>query len=192
MSIRLRQWARRSFIDPKPSLIALRKYELSPELAMADSLVARLRINSLRPEREARIACLFAIGIEARTNASVQVSIGESEDFDFLARWVVGDETHYVPVQLKELAPEDLNEAHSLEELQRSLAPRLESEAALLVHLNRLGSVEFSVLATFAAPFREIWFLWAGGPRQTEWHIFGDVRGSPSQISFDYPADGSE
>ena len=175
MTIRLRQWAALSFVDPIARLVVLRKLEQSPELALADDAVRRLRTNGLRELREGRIAYLFAVGMQSRFGVEFSVAVGEGEDFDFVVRTVIGDETHYIPVQLKELAPADLNPNQTLEDLFLRIQRRPSSDTVLLVHLNRRERIEYIRLATCRAPFREVWFLWASNSTQNDWSIFGDV-----------------
>lgn len=109
VNVRLREWSSRTFLDPEPVLRQLRQIEIAAVEADLPDRVRRLRTNNLKTDREARLACLFAYGMRAVLGTTVFVSPGETEDCDFLTRATVGDTTHYHCVQLKELAPADLN-----------------------------------------------------------------------------------
>lgn len=187
MTIRVRQFAALQYADPIECLLALREIERSPELQLFDEPVRRLRTNGLRGERESRIAYLFAAGMQARFGIRFGVAAQEGEDFDFVVRTVVEDETIYVPVQLKELAPADLNSSQTLEELFLGVQRRPLTDTVLLVHLNRRTQIDVSILDAARAPFQEVWFVWASSPAQSEWMLYGDVLNAPTATVFPYP-----
>jgi hypothetical protein len=187
MSMRVRRWSALQFADPVARLISLREIENMPELAQADERVRRLRTNGLRPIREGRIAYLFAVGMSTLFGVNFEVAIEEAEDFDFVLRTAIGEEVNFIPVQLKELAPEDLNPDQTLEELFDGLQHRPPSNTVLLIHLNRRGQIDYARLAACNAPYGEVWFLWASDSDQNEWTIYGSILGTTTVKSFPYP-----
>lgn len=187
MNSRIRDWSKRVFYDPEPVLRALRELETSISGHVIPEVVLRLRTNSLKFEREARDAALFAHGMAVVCGVKVFVAPGETEDCDFLTKARVGDTDHFTCVQLKELAPEDLSPIQSLDQLIVNLQRLPQSDAILAVHLNRRTTIPFEQLAAARAPFAEIWFFWATDPKLEEWRLFGDVAGSPRLYEFRYP-----
>ena len=150
-------------------------------------LVRRLRTNRLKTEREAREALIFAHGMASVLGAKVLVAPGETEDCDFVTKSLVVDMEYFCCVQLKELAPADLNERQTLESLAAGLQKYSKSESVLAVHLNRRTSIPLTDLAAVRAPFSEVWFFWSADPDQESWYLFGGEPGSPVLRPFTYP-----
>ena len=73
-----------------------------------------LRTNQFKQAREHRQAALFCEGMGARIGHTVYFAAHEDQDYDFVASWVVGDQQHLAPVQLKEVVPTNLNERAEL------------------------------------------------------------------------------
>src|SRR5687768_10028634 len=114
------RWAQKlDYRDPAPYLVKLR--ELEPHVATSDlpDRVKQLRTNELKPWRELREAALFCYGMGKRIGQPVYLAKGESQDYDFVASWVVADEQHFAPVQLKEVVPVKLNAQASLQAVVR-------------------------------------------------------------------------
>ncbi len=107
-SSRLQEFRRREFIDPAPFFVRLREIEPAIASSGLPERVKSLRGNDLKEWREAREAALFYYGISQRIGQIVYLSRGESQDYDFVASWIVGDEQHFASVQLKEVPPESL------------------------------------------------------------------------------------
>ena len=187
MDVRLREWASRAFIDPEPVLRQLRQIELAAVQADMPDRVRRLRTNALKEDKEARLACIFAYGMRAVVGTTVFVSPGETEDCDFLTRATVGETTFYHCVQLKELAPADLNPSQSLASLLEGINKRSPSDAVLAIHLNRRTSIPIEQLAAAHVPFSELWFYWAADPTHTAWRLLGGAPGSFDLYDFEYP-----
>jgi hypothetical protein len=187
MHTRLRTWSSRTFYDPAPVLIALRKVELALADAEMPDLVRRLRTNKLKAEREARIAALFAYGMAGVIGTKVWVAPGEIEDCDFITRFRSGDVSHFSCVQLKELAPADLSPAHNLESLLIGISSRPASDAVLLIHLNRRDHIALRRLGASRLPFAEVWYLWASAPNSSAWTLYGNAKGVATCHNFAYP-----
>ena len=188
MNIRLRAWASRQFYDPEPVLRYLRGVEI--DLAQSDTpeLIRRLRTNRLKTDREARNALLFAHGMSSAVAGKVLVAPGEVEDCDFITKTQVRDTEFFSCVQLKELAPEDLNPSHTLDALVTELSQLPKSDAVLAIHLNRRGQIQLSTLAAVRVPFAELWFFWAATPDMSAWRLYGDAMGQPSLYQFQHPS----
>lgn len=187
MDIRIRDWSKRTFYDPEPVLRQLRQLERDPGIHALPDAVRRLRTNRLKTEREGRDALIFAHGMAAVVGTKVLVAPGETEDCDFIARMTIGDTDHFACVQLKELAPADLNNTQTLEHLAISLAKYPKTDATLAIHLNRRTTIPLQELASFRAPFSDVWFFWASDPAHLSWHLYGGAQGTPILHPFAYP-----
>ena len=187
MNSRLRDWSRRSFLDPEPVLRALRSVELDPSLHELPDAVRRLRTNPLKTDRETRDALIFAHGMAAVLGTKVLVAPGEVEDCDFVSHFRIGDTDHFSCVQLKELAPNDLNPDQTMDALLAKLEKLPPSDAVLAIHLNRRVRIELSELTASHLPFAEAWYFWAADPGLVSWRIYGDTMKSPSLHEFHYP-----
>lgn len=77
--------------DPRPFLVRL--WQLEPRVAASSmpKKVKNLRTNSLKWERELREGALFCYGMSQRIGQTVFLSPHESQDYDFVTSWAVGD-----------------------------------------------------------------------------------------------------
>jgi hypothetical protein len=82
---------------------------VDPSVRELPDAVRRLRTNRLKTDREARDALIFAHGMATVLGTKILVAPGEVEDCDFVTRLSIGDTVHFSCIQLKELAPDDLN-----------------------------------------------------------------------------------
>ena len=93
MDIRANSYSLLRFLTPREILIKMRQIEtdLPPQM---DSKTRALRTNRLKPEREMREASLFCFGIEQKLGVTVEFSLVEDQDFDFVARVKTDDTEH--------------------------------------------------------------------------------------------------
>lgn len=186
---RLRAIQSSEFRDPKQFLIELRKVE--PQLAASglDPKVKRLRTNKLKEWRETRDAALFCYGMGQRIGQPVFLARGESQDYDFIASWVVGDEQHFAPVQLKEVVPADLNGTASLERTIRSLTKYVDSEElTVAIRLNRQEHFDPRTVVIPSLRIAALWVFGSISPNQSEWGLWGNFLEEPEGSRFAYPA----
>jgi hypothetical protein len=189
-AIRLRQLQQRDYCDPADFLKRLRSVELNMLSQVANPQIRRLRARGLREWREARLAALFCHGIFVRTGQKVYVSKGEFEDADAVAMWPIENELRFTPIQIKEVAPNDLNERATLEQVVESLGRYSDAEnLTVLIHLNReqrftASSVSLPARGSIAA----LWVLACISPDQSRWALWGDYRQQPERSDFGYPA----
>jgi hypothetical protein len=189
-AIRLRQLQQRDYRDPADVLRGFRAVELNVLSQIADPQIRRLRARSLREWRETRLAALFCHGIGVRTGHKVYVSKGEFEDADSVAMWQVGDEVRFTPIQIKEVAPNDLNEHATLQQVVDSLGKYSDAEnLTVLIHLNReLRFTPSSVSLPPRANIAALWVLACISPDQSRWALWGNYLKQPERSEFEYPA----
>ena len=197
MDPRVREWSKLTFVDPEPVLVRLGRLELRiaslpPEQVKLSPRERRLRTNALKREREGRDAALFAHGMAAVKGTKFFVALAEAQDYDFVLMCVVDEVQHFVPVQLKELPPEDLAKRRDLAGLLSGLHPVAPTDTVLAVRLNRTVHVDFRDLEIPPLPYGELWFFWCGDPDQSEWSLYGDALEEPSLWTFEYPQTPAE
>jgi len=180
-------WARLEFLDPAPVLRELRKLEVQLIGQPIAPRVLRLRTNEFRSEREARNAALFSHGMAAATGVKVFFARSEAADYDFVTRWRAGDELHYCAVQLKELPPEDLNPALTLEHLLSGLEKYSPTRTVVAVLLNKPALMDVAALPQVTRRFSQAWLFWLASPDGNRWKIQGDVLATPFTYDFHYP-----
>ena len=175
------------FYDPVPVLLAQRAIEASGLLRLFPERVRRLRTGRLKAQREHRTAAIFAHGLASIVNSKVLVAPHEDTDFDFVVTWTDLDAGQlFTAVQLKEVAPEDLNPAHSLAAVLNGLGKYPKTDTILLVLLNR--PIEETVnLETF--PFKQLWLMWQSSGDSSKWTLLGDCTRTPQQYDFLYPCE---
>jgi len=189
-AIRIRQVQQREYKDPTDFLKGLRDIELSMVSSEFDPLVRRLRTRGLREWRETRLAALFCHGYAMRTGQKSFLSKGEFEDADCIARWQVGDEIYFAPIQVKEVAPNDLNAKATLADVLQSLSQYSGvNDLTVLVHLNRREHFNPAEVAIPAGlKIASLWVLACLEPDQSTWAIWGDMLKNPTRSDFVYPA----
>ncbi|MEO0851918.1 MAG: hypothetical protein AAFY15_00220 [Cyanobacteria bacterium J06648_11] len=135
----------------------------------------------MKAERELRDAALFCAGMSKLTGEKIWFADSESQDFDFVTSWTTGGVQHISPVQLKEVAPADLDRNGGFESVFKSL--RRYASAEDLVVAVRLGRNMRFDPATLAIPddlsLGELWVFGAITPDQSQWAIWGDFMQGP-------------
>ena len=189
-AIRIRQVQQRQYTDPTEFLKRLRDLEIGMSYLHVDPLVQRLRTRDLREWREARLAALFCHGYGLRMGHKTYLSKGEFEDADCVARWTVGDETRFAPIQVKEVAPDELNQNANIGDVLQSLSRYSGvDDLTVLVHLNRRDHFNLSeVKIPTGLKIASLWVLACTEPNQSAWAVWGDILNCPTRSDFAYPA----
>lgn len=192
--IRARKFSQFAYGDPRSFLVGLRKVEATlTEYSMPDKL-RRMRTNGLKPEREMRDAALFCVGISERLGLQIKMAPVEDEDFDFVATWVVDETQHFCTVQLKEVAPEDLNPSSSIENVFQALNKYPSAhELTVAIRLNRTTRFDpSSIRIPKDLALGGLWLFGCISEDQSKWAIWGDfVFAGDEPVAgtiFDYPS----
>lgn len=172
--------------DPADLLRRFRSIEIQFPRDLPDP-IRHLRTNELKHCREIREAALFCYGMSCRIGQSVYFSPDERADHDFVAMYVSAGVQHFLPVQLKELVPEQLNPAATIDDIVAGLGKYRSDHLTVAVHLNRVGRFCPPAHRIPALQIAALWFYWATVPDQSEWCLFGDVLGVPQASCFAYP-----
>lgn len=184
----LNEASKLAYRDPVVALRELREIELQLIGADIAPEVRHLRTNDLKSVREYRQAALFCHGMASRIGQPVRFAPVEASDYDFIATWTSDENQHFAPVQLKELVPESLNPASTIQALVDKLAKYSSESLTVAVFLNR--HVRFSPRELQIPPLRiaALWFLFAASPDQSEWRLVGNFMEEPDATIFSYPA----
>lgn len=178
-----------TYRDPAPFLVRLRELEIQVAESGLSERVKQLRTNALKAMRELREAAIFCYGMGQRIGQTVYLAPGESQDYDFVASWVFGDEQHFAPVQLKEVVPVTTNANASLAAVVASLAKYVDSKHLIVaVHLNQQVHFDPSTLVVPPLSIAELWVFGAVAPDQSAWGLWGSFTATPSGTRFEYPA----
>ena len=172
-----------------PFLMELRRLEPKVAASNLPQRVKELRTNPLKEWREAREAALFCYGMGQRIGQTVFLARGESQDYDFVASWVVDDTQHFAPVQLKEVVPTSVNPTASVEGTVNSLAKYVDSEdLTVAIHLNQHGHFDPKTVVIPPLHIAALWIFSAIAEDQSEWGLWGDFLEHPEGTRFAYPA----
>lgn len=187
--MRVRQWSKLSYYDPRGLLISLA--QLSDRVAAADVPynVASLRTNELNRFREGRQCALLCYGMSQFLGTEVRFAMFEQNDTDFIGRYERIGEVHYVPLQVKELVPDNVKADASLQAEIDKLAKYTDSKDLVVAfHLNRQEHIDFAQLDFSRVPVKELWFFGCISPATQEWLLFGNVLSTGCQaFKFHYP-----
>lgn len=193
-TIRARKFSQFSYGDPRSFLVGLRKVEAAlTEYSMPEK-VRRMRTNGLKPDREMRDAALFCVGISERFGLQIGMAPVEDEDFDFVATWVADETQHFCTVQLKEVAPEDLNPSSSIENVSQALN-KYSNPNDLTVAIRPNRATRFDPSSIHIPKSLALGGLWVFGcisEDQSKWAVWGDFvvagDGPVAATIFDYPS----
>ena len=177
------------FRDPASFLVNLRQLEVEVATSDLPEKIKSLRTNTLKEWRELRDAALFCHGMGQRIGQTVYVGRSESQDYDFVASWIVGDEQHLAPVQLKEVVPTGLNSKASLQATVDALAKYVDSDdLTVAIHLNQQTRFEPSELVVPSLRIAALWVFASITPDQSQWGLWGNFLETPEGLRYEYPA----
>lgn len=172
---RARAFRELKYYDPRQVLVELRRQERLIAESDAPASVKQLRTNELKPIRELRELCLFCYGWSQIDGQNFNVGHAEAQDFDGVAMWVVGNNQHFAPIQIKEVVPRELNPTASIQAVVNGLTKYVDSEdLTVVVHLNQV--TKFSPLELRVPPLKiaALWVFAAINVHQTKWVIWGN------------------
>lgn len=176
------------FRDPRQFLVEIRKLESWIVASELSHKAKSLRTNSLKEWREIREAAIFCYGMGQRIGQPVFLSRGESQDYDFIASWTLGEVQNFAPVQLKEVVPEDVNATASIEKVICSLTKYVDSkDLTVAIHLNQRVRFDARELVVPPLPIAALWVFGSISPDQSEWGLWGNFLEKSEGSRFIYP-----
>ena len=189
-AIRIRELQRRDYRDPEDWLRQFRDLESKFRAQISDPEIRQLRTIALREWREGRLAALFCYGMSERVGQKILFSKGEFEDADCVALRKVGDEEHYLPIQIKEVVPKHRNRNSNLDNVIASLLKYQNAEdLTVLIHLNRVGRFNADKISIpRGLRIGALWVLTCSSPDGSKWWLCGDFLEKAEGIEFEYPA----
>jgi hypothetical protein len=187
-SMRLRQFDRLGYVDPRAMLIRLRELEVTVAEFGASDRVRNLRVGELKPIREMREGCIFCYGMGMILGREFLVAQAEEQDYDVVARWDNGDSAHFVPIQIKEVVPTHLNAAASVQGVVDGLRKYTDSrELTVAIHLNQRVQFAPSDIEVPRLNVGGIWVFGATKPDQSQWSIWRLHPNKSRPETFEYP-----
>ncbi|SRR6266853_2966983 len=194
MNDRLNAWRALEYHDPARVLRELKvaavqvKAEAEKLGITLDPLSLRLRTTPLKKYREWRDAAIFTYGMGLAKGLKMGYATHEAEDYDFVTAWVLDKQSYFCPVQLKELAPADLNPRAKIGDLIESLHKYpSNTESVLAVKLSQKPELDLVALRIPQAPFKEVYFFWQATPTLEKYILYGDLKGEPEGFEYSYP-----
>jgi hypothetical protein len=189
-AMRLRQWSKLSFKDPCALIRALGPLRVAAALSDLPPKVKALRGSKQKTPREIWQAALFSCGMSSALKLpSLEFAISEEQDYDCVVRWIEGDTENYVPVQLKEIVPPDLNENTTIEEELAKLSKYVSSpELVFAVFLNRPGPIDLASIKSLNLRVAGLWLFGNKSADGSKWMLYGDVLSKSALYEFPFPA----
>ena len=191
--MRVRQFTKLEYGDPKGFLIALRELEPGVAASQLPERIRTLRTQRLKPSREMRDAALFCFGMSERIGFDIRFAPVEDQDFDFIATWSEGEgQRNYCPVQLKEVAPSNLNSAATVQAVVDGLGRYVDSaDLTVAIKINRSERFDPQELRLPRnLRIGGLWIFAALSADQSEFGLWGDFLSKadpPFGTSFLYP-----
>ena len=111
-----------------------------------------------------------------RLGKEIWVAHQEDGDYDAVAAYRDVEGIHYTPIQLKELVPEHLNPAATLQsELTKLRKYRDSRDLAVAFMVNRLTRIVPAELDVTGIEVGEVWLYGAIDEDQVSWMLLGDI-----------------
>jgi hypothetical protein len=189
LDLRIRQWEKLRYLDSERILRGLRQIATSKPLHTLPYQVSSLRRRDLRFYGEGRQAALFCYAMSQVAGVPVAFAQLEASDYDVIARYVIDDTAHYVPIQLKELVPDQVNPHADLQAELSKIGKYVDShELVVAFHLNSERHIDFSTLSFPVGTVGELWFFGATTRDQRKWVLIGNMlRQERFAYEFTYP-----
>lgn len=185
-----REWSTYKYRSARDFLVNVLPLRAALAVSNTEARIHNLRTSKLKEERELWQACLFAHGIgSAVLSTEVCLAPVEADDYDCVARYIIGDTQHYVPIQLKEFVPEHLNPSTSLEvELEKLKKKCVDSrDLVIAIYLNRQFQLDLNTLKVPEIDIGELWFFGAVSPDQSQFMLWGDMLKDRKCYLYKYP-----
>jgi hypothetical protein len=184
----IREWEKLKYYDPEKILLGLRDIAVNFPFPRIPSNLTSQRKRELRRYGESRQCALFCYGISKVRNIKIQYADYEKSDYDFVGVYPEEGYLNYIPIQMKELVPEQVNPDAQLENELKKLQKYTDSQdLCVAIHLNRNESFDFKDINLPELNIRELWFFGAKDRSQSEWRILGDILNNPKVYEFFYP-----
>lgn len=187
---KINHWRQLHYRNPETVLRELRTIEIAvmENSSEISPQVRTLRTNGLKPIREFRQAAIFCHGMAHQLGCPVHFAPVEDDDYDFVAAYTHVDCHHFVPVQLKELVPNNLNETATLDEILRSLRKYPSSkDLTVVIYINRQGTVTPCKIEAPNLNIGALWLVCATTPDASNWILIGDMLTEPMVFPFSIP-----
>ena len=166
----------------------LREIEFAVAQSDMPPKVRRLRTNKLKRSREMRDAALFCYGMGQRMRTTVFLAESETQDYDFVASWIVEGVQNIAPVQLKEAVPNDLNPSASVQMTIDSLSKYADSgDLTVVIRLNQRRLFDPDKLIIPTLQIASLWTFGAVSADASEWILWGNFLEECQGTRFVYP-----
>jgi hypothetical protein len=189
MDTRINEWSKLHFVDPAVVLPQFRKIQLQVAASDLEDRVKNLRTQKLRQHRERWEAAIFCFGMSKMKGVPVYVASYEKSDYDAVAKLVEGNTPSFIPIQIKEVVPEDLNPETDINKEIAKLSRRypVSNDTAVVIHVTRPGQLQLPSLKVPSLNIASLWLIGASTPDQSKWFLAGNLLDKPQILEFDYP-----
>lgn len=171
-----REWVKLDYLKPKKILIGLREIAKSNKLQEMDYKDASLRTRELRQYGENRQCALFCYGMSQALGINIKYAQFEKKDYDFVAFCEKGEEKYFIPIQMKELVPFEVNSKASLQSEINKLKKYSDSKDLVVAfHINRIINIVLSEICIPPLSIGAIWLFGAKDTSQNNWILIGNI-----------------
>jgi hypothetical protein len=183
-----RAWQRFEYFDAREVLIRLAQIEGRLLRGDGDGQAAPPQAPGSGSYGVRRLAALFCYGMSRLIGRPVAYAPVESRDFDCVARWMIDETPHYLPVQIKELLPGERDPIGSFNAELASMSKRDTSpQLCVAIYMNRQLRLDPASLNVPELALAELWAFGAVVPDKSRWMLWGNLLSSPTTIEFAYP-----
>lgn len=188
-AIDARAYAKLEYRDPAPILATLpelQRHAAASGMPMQD---VNLRTHALRRFREGWQGALCCYGMSKVLAVPIQVALPTdgSANCDCVGRYQRPGEMVYVPIELKELVPAELNARATLDDVLQGLTKYSAPDLTVAIYLNRAVHVDFDAISVPELRLAAVWLLGATSPDASRYLLVGNLLERPVRCDFEYP-----
>lgn len=185
---RTRAWSRLNYLDPRKILLGLNTIAATYPLEEYAKPARDLRTHELRPYGESRQCAIFCFGMGEIFGLNIAYAHGEASDYDFVGTYLIQGERVFVPIQMKEFVPSELDPNADLNKEIKKLSKYADSrDLCVAIHLNRAGRLDFDSIRIPELNIGELWLFGATSPDLDRWLLVGNMLKDHRIYEFQYP-----
>lgn len=182
-------WAKLKYINPTKLLLGIDEIFDASDLKKYERASDILLDRRIRDIAEDRRCAIFCHGAGQALSTEILFSSYEHADYDYVGAFKHKGGIRTFPIQLKQLVPDRLNSATSLQREISKLGKYADaSDLVVAVHINRKMHMKPQELDVSELKIKELWLFGRLHDQANSWLLFGNLMSTnPHAYKFQLP-----
>ena len=183
-------WGKLKYMNPTKLLLGMDKMLDDSGIKKYKHASDILLDRRIRDVAEDRRCAIFCHGAGQALGTEILFAAHESADYDYVGAYKHNGAVVTFPIQLKQLVPDRLNSATSLQREISKLSKYVDAhDLVVAIHINRKVHVKPQEMDTSGVKVKEIWLYGQLQSDPTSWLLFGNLMAAtPNAYTFQLPA----